>query len=58
LLPLPLRVLFQKTAAGVFIPEKSQESLNQGVVLAVGEGARNKVGKRLRGPFFARVAGR
>lgn len=37
----PLRFhscLAQKTAAGILIPEKSQETLNRGEVLAVGPG--------------------
>ncbi len=34
----------QRTAAGLFIPEKAQESLNEAVVVATGPGASDKVG--------------
>ncbi|KAI9012074.1 chaperonin GroS [Phycomyces nitens] len=50
IVPLLDRVLVQrikaqeKTAAGIFIPEKAQETLNQGHVVAVGKGALNKEG--------------
>ncbi|KAF7721069.1 10 kDa heat shock protein [Apophysomyces ossiformis] len=53
IVPLLDRVLVQrlkaqeKTAAGIFIPEKAQETLNEGVVIAVGEGAFDKEGKRI-----------
>lgn len=33
----------QRTASGLFIPEKSQETLNEGVVIAAGPGAFDKV---------------
>ncbi|KAI8381087.1 chaperonin GroS [Radiomyces spectabilis] len=50
IVPLLDRVLVQrikaqeKTATGIFIPEKAQETLNEGVVVAVGKGALNKEG--------------
>ncbi|KAG0170385.1 10 kDa heat shock protein [Apophysomyces sp. BC1034] len=53
IVPLLDRVLVQrikaqeKTAAGIFIPEKAQEALNEGIVVAVGEGAFDKEGKRI-----------
>ncbi|RUS28516.1 chaperonin 10-like protein, partial [Jimgerdemannia flammicorona] len=53
IVPLLDRVLVQrikaqeKTAAGIFIPEKSQESLNEGYVVAVGKGALDKEGKHI-----------
>jgi len=34
----------QKTASGIHIPESAQPQLNQGVVVAVGAGARDKAG--------------
>lgn len=37
----------QKTASGIFIPEKAQEALNEGVVVAVGKGALSKEGKHI-----------
>lgn len=37
----------EKTAAGIFIPEKAQETLPEAEVLAVGPGARDKDGKRI-----------
>ncbi|KAJ3415227.1 10 kDa heat shock protein [Chytridiales sp. JEL 0842] len=51
ILPLFDRVLVQRvkaverTASGLFIPEKAQEALNEGVVIAVGPGAVGKDGK-------------
>jgi chaperonin GroES len=33
----------QRTASGLYIPEKSQETLNEAVVIAVGPGAPDKV---------------
>ncbi|OAD78737.1 hypothetical protein PHYBLDRAFT_107970, partial [Phycomyces blakesleeanus NRRL 1555(-)] len=53
IVPLLDRVLVQrikaqeKTAAGIFIPEKAQETLNQGHVVAVGKGALNKEGAHI-----------
>ncbi|CAO0795186.1 unnamed protein product [Mucor circinelloides] len=53
IVPLLDRVLVQrikpqqKTAAGIFIPEKAQEALNEGVIVAVGKGALNKEGKHI-----------
>ncbi|CAO3597050.1 unnamed protein product [Absidia cylindrospora] len=53
IVPLLDRVLIQrvkaqeKTASGIFIPEKAQEALNEGVVVAVGKGALNKDGKHI-----------
>ncbi|KAI8923452.1 chaperonin 10-like protein, partial [Entophlyctis helioformis] len=50
IVPLFDRVLVQKikpverTASGLFIPEKAQESLNEAVVIAVGPGAPDKDG--------------
>ncbi|KAJ3248487.1 10 kDa heat shock protein [Chytriomyces hyalinus] len=50
ILPLFDRVLIQRvkaqerTAAGLFIPEKAQETLNEGLVLAAGPGAADKNG--------------
>ncbi|KAI9009517.1 chaperonin 10-like protein [Gaertneriomyces semiglobifer] len=50
IIPLFDRVLIQKfkaperTASGLFIPEKAQETLNEGVVVAVGPGAADKDG--------------
>ncbi|OBZ84297.1 heat shock protein, mitochondrial [Choanephora cucurbitarum] len=37
----------QKTASGIFIPEKAQEALNEGYVVAVGKGALNKEGTHI-----------
>ncbi|KAJ3096108.1 10 kDa heat shock protein [Phlyctochytrium planicorne] len=51
IVPLFDRVLIQRlkaaerTAAGIYIPEKAQETLNEGVVIACGPGATNKDGK-------------
>ncbi|ORX49127.1 chaperonin GroS [Hesseltinella vesiculosa] len=51
--PLLDRVLVQRikaqqqTASGLFIPEKAQEAVNEGVVVAVGKGALNKDGKHI-----------
>ncbi|KAI7886675.1 chaperonin GroS [Lichtheimia hyalospora FSU 10163] len=53
IIPLLDRVLVQrikpqeKTASGIFIPEKAQEASNQAVVLAVGKGALNKEGNHI-----------
>ncbi|KAG9307405.1 hypothetical protein G9A89_017234 [Geosiphon pyriformis] len=53
IIPLLDRVLVQrikaeqKTAAGILIPEKSLESLNEGKVIAVGKGALDKNGKHI-----------
>ncbi|KAI9303665.1 chaperonin GroS [Cunninghamella echinulata] len=53
IVPLLDRVLVQrikaqeKTAAGIFIPEKAQETLNEGLVVAVGKGALDKEGKHI-----------
>ncbi|ORZ24575.1 chaperonin gros [Absidia repens] len=53
IVPLLDRVLIQrvkaqeKTASGIFIPEKAQEALNEGVVVAVGKGALNKDGNHI-----------
>ncbi|EPZ31608.1 Zn-dependent exopeptidase [Rozella allomycis CSF55] len=53
ILPLLDRVLVQrvkpveKTASGIYIPEKAQSSLNRGVVLAVGPGAVDREGNRI-----------
>ncbi|KAI8810622.1 chaperonin 10-like protein [Cladochytrium replicatum] len=50
-IPLLDRVLIQRvkaverTAAGIYIPEKAQEQLNEGVVVAVGPGTPEKDGK-------------
>ncbi|KAF9136795.1 10 kDa heat shock protein [Mortierella hygrophila] len=35
----------QKTASGIFIPEKAQEALNEGHVIAVGKGLVTQEGK-------------
>ncbi|GJJ72785.1 chaperonin GroES [Entomortierella parvispora] len=35
----------QKTASGLYIPEKAQESLNEGFVIAVGKGLVTSEGK-------------
>ncbi|KAI9498318.1 chaperonin GroS [Zychaea mexicana] len=51
--PLLDRVLIQrvkaqeKTASGIFIPEKAQEVSNTGVVVAVGKGALDRDGKHI-----------
>lgn len=37
----------QKTSSGIFIPEKAQEAMNEGVVVAVGKGALNKEGSHI-----------
>ncbi|KAJ3020359.1 10 kDa chaperonin [Thoreauomyces humboldtii] len=48
IIPLFDRVLIQRvkaperTASGLFIPEKAQETLNEGLVVAVGPGAAGK----------------
>ncbi|KAI8971618.1 chaperonin GroS [Mycotypha africana] len=53
IVPLLDRVLVQrikpqqKTASGIFIPEKAQEALNEGTVIAVGKGALNKEGNHI-----------
>ncbi|KAF1799180.1 chaperonin 10-like protein [Mucor lusitanicus] len=53
IVPLLDRVLVQrikpqqKTASGIYIPEKAQEALNEGVIVAVGKGALNKEGKHI-----------
>ncbi|CAO3623967.1 unnamed protein product [Cunninghamella blakesleeana] len=53
IVPLLDRVLVQrikaqeKTASGIFIPEKAQETLNEGIVVAVGKGALDKEGKHI-----------
>ncbi|KAJ3205219.1 10 kDa heat shock protein [Dinochytrium kinnereticum] len=50
IVPLFDRVLIQRlkaaerTASGIFIPEKAQETLNEGVVIACGPGLANKDG--------------
>ncbi|KAJ3308852.1 10 kDa heat shock protein, partial [Blyttiomyces sp. JEL0837] len=50
ILPLFDRVLIQRikpverTATGLYIPEKAQEALNEGVVIAVGPGLADKDG--------------
>ncbi|KAI9193564.1 chaperonin 10-like protein [Polychytrium aggregatum] len=50
IIPLLDRVLVQRikaqerTASGIFIPEKAQETLNEGIVMAVGPGAPDKNG--------------
>ncbi|KAI8992496.1 chaperonin GroS [Pilobolus umbonatus] len=52
-LPLLDRVLIQrikpqeKTAAGIFIPQKAQETLNEGYVVAVGKGKLNSAGEHI-----------
>ncbi|KAI9325863.1 chaperonin 10-like protein [Zopfochytrium polystomum] len=51
IIPLFDRVLIQRvkpverTASGLYIPEKAQEALNEGVVVEVGPGAPDKDGK-------------
>ncbi|KAI9361582.1 chaperonin GroS [Pilaira anomala] len=53
IIPLLDRVLVQrikpeqKTSTGIYIPEKAQETPNQGHVLAVGKGMQNKDGKHI-----------
>lgn len=53
ILPLFDRLLIQRckpqerTSTGIFIPEKAQESLNEGVVVAAGPGALDKSGKHI-----------
>ncbi|KAI9478828.1 MAG: chaperonin GroS [Benjaminiella poitrasii] len=53
IVPLLDRVLVQrikpqqKTSSGILIPEKSQEVLNEGYIVAVGKGALNKEGKHI-----------
>lgn len=52
--PLLDRVLVQrlqpevKTASGIYLPEKSQEKLNQARVISVGPGGMDKDGKVIR----------
>lgn len=41
------RFHLQKTASGIFIPEKAQETSNTGLVIAVGKGALDKDGKHV-----------
>lgn len=49
IVPLMDRVLVQRvkaaerTAAGIFIPEKAQETINEGIVISTGPGARDDV---------------
>ena len=51
--PLNDRVLLQrveedtKTASGIIIPDTAQEKPSQGVVKAIGPGARNEAGERV-----------
>ncbi|KAJ3343922.1 10 kDa heat shock protein [Gonapodya sp. JEL0774] len=51
IVPLFDRILVQRvkaaerTASGLFIPEKAQETLNEGVVIAAGPGVPDKDGK-------------
>jgi len=51
IIPMMDRVLvqrikpMQKTASGLYIPEKAQESLNEGFVVAVGKGLITSEGK-------------
>ncbi|CAG8502495.1 12327_t:CDS:2 [Acaulospora colombiana] len=53
IIPLLDRVLVQrikaqqKTAAGILIPEKSLETLNEGEVISVGKGSLDKDGKHI-----------
>ncbi|KAI9227908.1 MAG: chaperonin Cpn10 [Piptocephalis tieghemiana] len=53
IVPLFDRILVQrvkaaeKTSSGILIPEKAQETLNEGTVLAVGPGSLDKDGKRV-----------
>ncbi|KAH8551840.1 chaperonin GroS [Umbelopsis sp. PMI_123] len=53
IVPLLDRVLVQrikaqeKTASGILIPEKAQETLNEGYVVATGKGALDKDGKHI-----------
>ncbi|KAJ3371510.1 hypothetical protein AMAG_00588 [Allomyces macrogynus ATCC 38327] len=53
IVPLLDRILVQRvkpverTASGIFIPEKAQQALNEGVVLAVGNGLVTKDGKNI-----------
>ncbi|KNE56270.1 hypothetical protein AMAG_02098 [Allomyces macrogynus ATCC 38327] len=53
IIPLLDRILVQRvkpverTASGIFIPEKAQQALNEGVVLAVGNGLVTKDGKNI-----------
>ncbi|ORY94754.1 chaperonin GroS, partial [Syncephalastrum racemosum] len=53
IVPLLDRVLVQrikpqeKTASGIYIPEKAQETPNTGLILAVGKGALDKDGKHI-----------
>ncbi|KAI8816446.1 chaperonin 10-like protein [Fimicolochytrium jonesii] len=54
IIPLFDRVLIQRikaperTASGLFIPEKAQETLNEGIVVAVGPGAPAKDSSSVR----------
>ncbi|KAI9140656.1 chaperonin Cpn10 [Paraphysoderma sedebokerense] len=51
IIPLMDRILVQRlkasprTASGIYIPEKAQENLNEGIVVAVGPGAVGRDGK-------------
>ncbi|KAI9011686.1 chaperonin 10-like protein [Hyaloraphidium curvatum] len=53
IIPLFDRILVQRvkaqerTASGIFIPEKAQEQMNEGVVVAAGPGALDKDGKTI-----------
>ncbi|KAI8144860.1 chaperonin GroS [Fennellomyces sp. T-0311] len=53
IVPLLDRVLVQrvkpqqKTASGIYIPEKAQEASNTGLVVAVGKGALDRDGKHI-----------
>ncbi|KAL7748292.1 mitochondrial heat shock protein Hsp10 [Sorochytrium milnesiophthora] len=53
IVPLLDRVLVQrvkaaeKTSSGILIPEKSKETLNEGVVLSTGPGLLNKDGQQM-----------
>lgn len=54
LIPLLDRVLIKKaealtkTAGGIVIPEQAQSKILQGLVVAVGPGARNKMGEHIK----------
>lgn len=52
----PPLFLFQRTASGLFIPEKAQETLNEGVVVAAGPGQLDKDGKTV--PMACKVGDR
>ncbi|KAK9700722.1 mitochondrial heat shock protein Hsp10 [Basidiobolus ranarum] len=53
IIPLLDRILVQrvkaehKTASGILIPEKAQETLNEGRVIAIGKGALDRDGKHI-----------